>query len=330
MLFSCSLMMGTLISISSMSWFSAWVGLEINMLSIMPLMKNFNNKLSSESTIKYFITQAIASMILLFSVLMFSNSMDFMFKMQSMMKLFLNTSLFLKMGAAPMHFWLPEVISGTSWLMTLTILTWQKIAPMILLIYSSMVNYLMLSVIILSSLIGGLSGLNQTCMKKIMAYSSINHISWMLAASMYSTSTWMIYFCVYSTISVTLILHLYMNNIYFMQQMSKLSSKNKTNKLIFSLNFLSLGGLPPFLGFFPKWLTIFNLSTNSMYYLSTILITLTLLSLFMYIRIMFTSMTMLESESIKMSTNNLPLLFLYIMINTSISFMSMMLSTPIF
>nr|AOY39734.1 NADH dehydrogenase subunit 2 [Scolytinae sp. BMNH 1043123] len=327
-MFFCSLIMGTLLSISSMSWFTAWIGLEINMLSLMPLMKNFKNKMSSESTIKYFITQAMASMILLFMMLMYSNTYMFEYKMNNFFPLLLSSALFIKMGAAPFHFWLPEVISGSSWLITLIILTWQKIAPMILLIFSSTINYMIIIIIILSSLIGGLSGLNQTCLKKIMAYSSINHISWMLAASLLSTNTFMIYFVIYSVTNCILIYHFYYNNLNFMSQLSKFFANNKMNKLIFMINFLSLGGLPPFLGFLPKWLVIYNLSTNWMLYLTTILIISTLISLFVYLRIMFTSMVMLNFESINLTKNNLPLLMFSIGINSSVSLLFLMISSP--
>nr|AOY39565.1 NADH dehydrogenase subunit 2 [Scolytinae sp. BMNH 1043133] len=329
-MFMMTMMSGTIVSISALSWLSAWIGLEINMLSLMPLMKNFNNKMSAESTIKYFIIQTMASMILLFSMLSFSNSTMFNLEMINFYSFFMNLALFTKMGAAPFHFWLPEVVSGVSWQMIFIILTWQKITPMILLMYSYSMNMLMMMVIILSSLIGGLTGLNQTDLKKIMAYSSINHISWMLAALMISSSTWIMYFLVYTMINFMLISHLYMNKLNYLFQLSKIFAKNKINKLIFMINFLSLGGLPPFLGFLPKWLTIFNLSINSMFYMSTILIIFTLMSLYMYIRIMFTSTTLLNSESIKLSTYNKTYFILTLSMNISISFLMILLSLPLF
>nr|AOY39552.1 NADH dehydrogenase subunit 2 [Scolytinae sp. BMNH 1040331] len=328
-MFTSTMMSGTILSISSMSWFTAWIGLEINMLSIIPLMKNFNNKLSAESAIKYFMIQTMASMILLFSVLLYSNSLMFNFKMMDLITLLLSLTLLMKMGAAPMHFWLPEVISGSTWYITFIILTWQKINPMILMSYLPTMKFLMISIILLSSLIGGLMGLNQTCLKKILAYSSINHIGWMLAALIQSTLTWMIYFLIYSLINLILMSNFYINNTNTMFQLSKLLSKNKINKFIFSMNFLSLGGLPPFLGFFPKWLTIFNLSINNMHYLSFMLIIFTLLSLFMYIRIIFTNITLLNNESMKLIIMNKSYNLLSLCTNLSMSFMLIILSMPL-
>ena len=67
----------------------------------------------------------------------------------------------------------------------LTLITIQKVAPMILASYTiTEPNSLLITLIasISSRVIGSLGGLNQTLLRKILAYSSINHIAWMLAA----------------------------------------------------------------------------------------------------------------------------------------------------
>nr|YP_009441929.1 NADH dehydrogenase subunit 2 [Pityophthorus pubescens]AOY40150.1 NADH dehydrogenase subunit 2 [Pityophthorus pubescens] len=299
-MFSTTLMTGTILSISSLSWFTAWMGLELNLLSMMPLMKNFKNKFSSEATIKYFIVQAMASMILLLSMLMISSSNMEM----KMMNLMMSSPILLKMGAAPLHFWLPEVVSGLEWFMTLMMLTWQKIAPMILLSYTLDLK-MMLMVIILSSIIGSVLGLNQTCLRKIMAFSSINHMGWMIAALLISNLAWLSYFTIYSIINIVMITLLNKNKIFFIPQLMKLFTMNKMNKLMFLTNLMSLGGLPPFLGFLPKWMIIYFLTTNKLLYLSTILIITTLIALFMYLQIMFSAMTLSINESIKLNSLNL-------------------------
>nr|YP_009442007.1 NADH dehydrogenase subunit 2 [Gnathotrichus materiarius]AOY40228.1 NADH dehydrogenase subunit 2 [Gnathotrichus materiarius] len=300
LVFSSTLISGTVLAISSMSWFSAWMGLEINLLSLMPLMKNFKNKFASEATIKYFITQAMASMIMLLSILMFSNTKNLSMEMAP--SLLLSASLLMKMGAAPLHFWLPEVVSGVSWGTCLLILTWQKIAPMILLFYSNTVNSLMYATIIVSSMVGGLLGLNQICLRKIMAFSSINHISWMLAASITSMTLWMTYFVVYSLINTGIILTMHKNKMFYLPQLMKLSPSKKYTKMVLLMSLLSLGGLPPFLGFLPKWLTISALSSVNLMYLATVLIITTLLSLFIYLRITFTTLTLSSDESLHLKT----------------------------
>nr|AOY39630.1 NADH dehydrogenase subunit 2 [Scolytinae sp. BMNH 1039996] len=303
-MFFFTMISGTLMAISSISWFIAWIGLEINLLSMIPLMKLFKNKFSTEATIKYFMTQALASSLVLMAALLFLNFKTMSSPIPLIMSILMSSALLTKMGAAPFHFWLPEVISGCKWTITLLMLTWQKIAPMILLMFSNPLDYFLILIILTSSIIGGISGLNQVCLRKILAYSSINHISWMLAASMISTTTWLLYFIIYSLINLSLILNLLNNNIYFIPQINKMMMTNKINKMIFSINFLSLGGLPPLLGFAPKWLTIYFLSLTNMFFLTTILILSTLISLFMYLRIIFSSTLLISSES--SIINNLP------------------------
>nr|YP_009128659.1 NADH dehydrogenase subunit 2 [Eucryptorrhynchus scrobiculatus]AJR19202.1 NADH dehydrogenase subunit 2 [Eucryptorrhynchus scrobiculatus]AJZ71907.1 NADH dehydrogenase subunit 2 [Eucryptorrhynchus scrobiculatus]UNO31858.1 NADH dehydrogenase subunit 2 [Eucryptorrhynchus scrobiculatus] len=301
----------TLISISSTSWFNAWIGLEMNLLSIMPLMKSSNNKYSAEAMIKYFIIQTMASSILLFSILIYSNLKIFNTNSTHLFSILINSSLLMKMGAAPFHFWLPEVLSGLNWQMNFTILTWQKIAPMILLSYTILLPSFLSIIIILSSLISGIYGLNQNCLRKILAFSSINHMSWMISIIMNSLNTWMYYFLIYSIINMNIMFIFNKYQIYYIKQLNKLFTYNKTMKFIFMLNFLSLGGLPPFLGFFPKWMTIYFLINKSFFTLSFILIVFTMISLYFYLRITFPTFTLNSNESLIKTFNKINFLHFF-------------------
>lgn len=205
----------------------------------------------------------------------------------------------MKIGAAPFHFWFPEIMEGLNWLICLIILTWQKIAPIILLIRNLKLNIFITSTIIISSLIRGIQGINQIRIRKILAYSSINHIGWILARIIYSNSTWIIYFITYSLISINLILVIYNLNIFFLKQLFNSLNYKKILKFLFRLNFLSLGGLPPFLGFLPKWLTINLLVQNNLFLISAILIVLTLLTLFYYLRISSNSLVIYSRENLR-------------------------------
>nr|YP_010411495.1 NADH dehydrogenase subunit 2 [Pissodes yunnanensis]URP30496.1 NADH dehydrogenase subunit 2 [Pissodes yunnanensis] len=298
MLFLNTMIIGTLISISSTSWLTSWIGLEINLLSMMPLMKNIKNKFSSEATIKYFIVQTMASSMLLFSIIIFANIKNFSYHLSTIPSIFTDLALLMKMGAAPLHFWLPEVISGMNWSMGYILLTWQKIAPMILLTYSSMIPLFLSIFIVSSSLISGLQNMNQTCLRKILAYSSINHVSWMISAMMNSFMIWFYYFIIYCLINSNIVLLLNKYNIYFINQLSKFLTWNKNMKFMFMMNFLSLGGLPPFIGFLPKWLVINFMIKNNFYSLAILLIIFTLMSLYTYLRITFSSLILNSEESL--------------------------------
>nr|YP_010282291.1 NADH dehydrogenase subunit 2 [Layahima valida]UHA57005.1 NADH dehydrogenase subunit 2 [Layahima valida]UHM24954.1 NADH dehydrogenase subunit 2 [Layahima valida] len=295
-LFTLILMLGSIISISSNSWLGAWMGLEINLLSFIPLLTNLKNLTSTESSLKYFIVQALASTTLLFVILLLSFNQKYSFEYFPHLNIILNSTLLMKMGAAPFHSWFPEVMEGLSWMMGFILMTWQKIAPMILISYCLFHKFVYF-VIIFSIFVGSIGGLNQTNLRSLMAYSSINHLGWMLSSLLISLNFWMIYFLFYSILSLSIIFMLYQLNIFFFSQI--FSALNNSPILKFSLfcNFLSLGGLPPFTGFLPKWLIIQNLSMTNMA-LVTMMTILTLITLFFYIRLTYSAL-MINSSQIK-------------------------------
>nr|AWN56422.1 NADH dehydrogenase subunit 2 [Tetracha sp. DPP-2018] len=296
-MFLTTLFAGTMISVSSYTWLGTWMGLEMNLLSFIPLLKEKNNSYSSESSMKYFLVQALASSIFFFSIilLMVSNNLISESVQSSPLNLMiLNSSLLLKMGAAPFHFWFPEIIEGLSWINSLILMTWQKIAPMMLLSYSMKTTSMILFIIASCSIVGSIGGLNQTSLRKIMAFSSINHIGWMIASFLKNEVIWLIYFTIYSLISSTIILMMNAFKV-FLKQMFILMNKNVLIKFSMLINLLSLGGLPPFLGFFPKWMVIQHLSTNYSLIL-LIMIMMTLITLFFYLRIAYTSMIINHNE----------------------------------
>nr|QED57239.1 NADH dehydrogenase subunit 2 [Anthonomus eugenii]QED57317.1 NADH dehydrogenase subunit 2 [Anthonomus eugenii] len=294
-MFYSTLIMGSIMAISGTSWLTIWIGLEMNLLSIMPIMKD-KLKSTSEAMIKYFMVQAMASTILLFSILMFQLAST---KMLSASTYFiLNSALFMKMGAAPLHFWYPEVLSGLSWKNNFIMLTWQKIAPMLIIINTSFSILFISLFIVFSALLGSLQGFNQICLRKILAYSSINHIGWMLASFLCTHTIWLFYYLIYTLINMNIIIILQKMNIFYMNQINKLFSFNLKMKMMYMLNFLSLSGLPPFLGFIPKWLVVNFLIMNNFLSLSLILIIFTLLALFMYFRITFSTFSFFYSKNI--------------------------------
>nr|AND96642.1 NADH deshydrogenase subunit 2 [Eurysternus inflexus] len=295
-LFLSSLILGTLISISSYSWMGMWLGLEINLLSIIPLMSSTENQLASEAALKYFITQALASTMILFSIIMLSFNIMYNIDMNFYFNIIMNTALFTKMGAAPFHFWFPEIIEGLNWNNTFIMLTWQKIAPMILIMYSNMTIFYTSTVIIMSSLISGIMGMNQTSLRKILTYSSINHIAWMLSASLLSEMIWFYYFLIYSLINLNIIIIFKKFNLFYIKQLFIVLNNKLLIKFFFLMNFLSLGGLPPFMGFFPKWLTIQMLTQFNYYSLTFMMIISTLITLYFYMRITMSILILSTNE----------------------------------
>nr|YP_010882015.1 NADH dehydrogenase subunit 2 [Isocapnia anguis]WID86702.1 NADH dehydrogenase subunit 2 [Isocapnia anguis] len=298
-LFFMTLISGTLISTSANSWFGAWMGLEINLLSFIPLMTNHKNLFSTEASLKYFLTQALASATLLLAVvisaLIYSNLTPSIFE-SHLIPMLISSALLLKMGAAPFHFWFPGVMEGLNWMNGLTLMTWQKIAPLMLLSYNLKIDTFMTMSIILSVLIGSLGGLNQTSLRKIMAYSSINHLGWLIAALALSESIWGVYFSVYTFLSTAVIYMLNTFKLFHVNQIFSLNYVAPVKKFTLFTTFLSLGGLPPFLGFLPKWIVIQAMVQSGMISLITIMVTLTLVTLFYYLRTSFGAFMLTYAE----------------------------------
>nr|ANJ70589.1 NADH dehydrogenase subunit 2 [Noterus clavicornis BMNH1425090]UPX88473.1 NADH dehydrogenase subunit 2 [Noterus clavicornis] len=291
-MFFFMMMFGTMISISSNNWMSMWMGLEMNLISFISIIKQNNNPMNSESSMKYFLIQAFSSSLFLMSIMLSLNNLNMIHKMNimnEMINLICLSSLIMKLGMAPLHFWFPEIIEGLSWISTLILMTWQKIAPFMLISYFIKINMILLMLIILSSMLGSIGGLNQTSMRKILVFSSINHMSWMMSSFLINNLMWMIYFLIYSLINMSIIMIMHFNKIFFIKQLFFMFNQKLLMKMYFFINLLSLGGLPPFLGFLSKWLIVQNMS-NKYIMLNLIMILLNLITLFFYIRIMINSM----------------------------------------
>lgn len=250
-------------------------------------MSNQNNIYQAESRIKYFIVQTIASSILLFSLIIKDQPINNeLLRIQS---LIFTSSLIIKIGIAPFHFWLPEVIEGLTWENCLILATWQKIAPSCLLIYEINLNLLTILIILSSSIIRRLISLKQTRIRKIIAYSSINHIAWILSSISISSHLWIIYFLIYSLTNVLLIITFKILNINKITQIFNPNFNKRLRKFLFSINLLSIGGLPPFIGFIPKWFTTISISSTILFILILTIIIFTLIILYVYIRLGFPS-----------------------------------------
>nr|AOY39526.1 NADH dehydrogenase subunit 2 [Euplatypus sp. BMNH 1040069] len=288
---------------SSNSWISMWMGLEINLMATIPLLYSKKNIYASESTTKYFIVQAFASSIFLFSVI----SLPMFPSWNLYMKFILVMAVLMKLGMPPFHFWLPDLVSGLSWTENMIILILQKIAPMIILINSLEYSHFMSLIIVMGAMISSIQGINQTDLRKIMAYSSINHMSWMTLSMMKSVNLWTIYFCIYALISFTVMKLLDLQKTYWL---SNLSKNSKYNMIILSLNIMSMGGLPPMLGFLPKWMAI-QFMFKEMMITTMILILLSIIVLYFYMRLTITSFTLINKMNMKFQPNMVNMNYLF-------------------
>nr|WMY24001.1 NADH dehydrogenase subunit 2 [Psammotermes sp.] len=293
-----TLVSGMLVSVSSNSWFSAWMGLEVNLMSFIPLMSNIKNMYNTEAALKYFIVQVLASATLLFLVVMKATT-EGLFTMSapaSYTPMIICTPLLLKSGAAPFHWWFPGVMEGLSWENCTLLMTIQSAAPMMLMSYLIDASIFTSTIILTSVIVGSIGGMNQTSMRKIMTYSSINHTGWMLAALITGESMWIMYFAVYSTLVLTVTSIMSLSKTSFINQVLMTNSETTPMKFMMFTSLLSLGGLPPFLGFLPKWIVIQAMITNNMSPLMALMVITSLITLYYYLKICYSSFMILTTE----------------------------------
>nr|YP_010946453.1 NADH dehydrogenase subunit 2 [Caeparia donskoffi]WGO57171.1 NADH dehydrogenase subunit 2 [Caeparia donskoffi] len=299
-----TLISGMFITISSNSWIGAWMGLEINLLSFIPLMSDNSNIFTTEAALKYFLIQALASSALLF-IIIFKSIIESMFSLINsfMTSIIIVTPLLMKSGVAPLHWWFPNVMEGLNWSNCFILMTMQKIAPLMLISYSMCFNQLMMFVIISSIFVGTIGGYNQISLRKILTYSSINHMGWMLTAMLIGENMWILYFLIYSLLNLTVISFIAPQQISFVNQTLLINTESKYIKLLMYSSLLSLGGLPPFLGFLPKWMIIQYMVINWSLMTISIMVIMSLVTLYYYLRISYSSFIILSSESNWILTN---------------------------
>nr|YP_015435.1 NADH dehydrogenase subunit 2 [Scutigera coleoptrata]CAD45011.2 NADH dehydrogenase subunit 2 [Scutigera coleoptrata] len=294
MIFWFSILSGTLIAVSSKSWISVWMGLEINLLAFVSLISNSMNQQTSEATLKYFLVQSLASSMFLFwTIFNFMQSNWFILMTENLNSTTISIILALKMGAAPFHFWFPPTAEGLSWFNCMILLTWQKVAPLFILMSFNSFSLVILASF--SSIIGAVGSLNQSSLRKLMAYSSINHMGWILATMYINDKLMLTYFIMYCSLSILVML---MFNYFKLMHINQIQNTNNILiNLILMLNLMSLGGLPPFVGFMPKWLSLNYLLMYNQFMLSLILVLSTLVTLYVYIRLTYSSFNILSTSS---------------------------------
>nr|AUO30160.1 NADH dehydrogenase subunit 2 [Brachypteryx montana] len=292
LIFTTSLLLGTTITMSSNHWIMAWTGLEINTLAILPLISKSHHPRAIEAATKYFLTQATASTLILFSSMTNAwqtGQWDITQLTCPTSCLILTTAIAMKLGLAPFHFWFPEVIQGTSLITGLLLSTAMKLPPMTLLFMTSqsLNPTLLTTMAVLSVALGGWMGLNQTQIRKILAFSSISHLGWMTIIISYSPKLALLNFYLY--VLMTTAVFLTLNSINTLKLSTLMTAWTKTPALsaALMLTLLSLAGLPPLTGFLPKWLIIQELTKQEMAPAATIMALLSLLSLFFYLRLTY-------------------------------------------
>nr|BAJ08074.1 NADH dehydrogenase subunit 2 [Calumma parsonii] len=297
LMITLNLILGTIITASSHHWLTAWAGLELNMLSMLVIIMKPKHPRATEAAIKYFLTQSIASTMMLFSSTVNAiqtgqwNISQMTDKYACTMLLL---SLTMKIGAAPIYFWLPEVMQGTSTMTAMIIASWQKIAPITLLFmtYNHLPWKTTMLIGVMSIIIGGWGSINQTQLRKLMAYSSITNLGWTMTVLTMSPHTATLNITIYIMMTIPTFILINNTSLKTLRDSTNLWTSSPLSSTALTLLLLSMSGLPPLTGFAPKLLILNELVTQNLTPIATTMAVASLISLFFYVRTTYiTTMT---------------------------------------
>nr|AKS03963.1 NADH dehydrogenase subunit 2 [Spadella cephaloptera] len=254
------LIFGLVCAVSSNNWLLIWLGLEINMMSFLPLIGNNNS--SKKKVSLYFVVQSIGSLLILATGIMQIN----------ITARIMILALSLKMGIIPVHFWIPPLISTMKSYQMSLLLTIQKISPLVLL-KVVMNSAFLTTLLVLNAILGGMMVMISMMMPLLLLFSGTIHLSWLLSAL--NTSMFWNYMIIYMFLLTAII---------------KFWDMNQKNSM--QLTLLNFGGIPPFLGF--------SLKLNTLSMLNSIhippLLMGSCMSLYAYVRLLLSGMTVSKKK----------------------------------
>nr|QZZ18349.1 NADH dehydrogenase subunit 2 [Sobrala sp. SL-2021a] len=280
-LFMLMILSGLNLSVSSNDWLMIWCGLEISLISFIPFMIS-SKMISSGSSMKYFVIQSVSSALLIMGLMFIL--MDF----SSSMMHIINISLFIKMGVAPFHNWVLTVVEGLEFMYMFILITILKIVPIMMLSYMN--NSILALIVGLTLIMGSVMGLNQNSIRKLLTYSSIFNMGFILSI-ININFLWSMCLLIYSMLVFMMIILSMKNNFNYINQL--LTNMNSMLlKTTIWLTLLSMGGLPPMTGFFVKLMVTEYLILNSEIMLLLMIIMFSLIVMFFYYRMTFLSIMM--------------------------------------
>nr|YP_011010709.1 NADH dehydrogenase subunit 2 [Lepidodesma aligera]WPW47599.1 NADH dehydrogenase subunit 2 [Lepidodesma aligera] len=279
LLFTSLMITSTFMVASSSNWLTTWIGLEINMLGYIPLMFMTQNTMESEAAVKYLIPQSLGSTIFIASAIISSHFNN--------LQILMAIAMCLKLGVAPFHFWFQPVMASLQLTPAFILLTWQKIAPILAISsFNKTLIAMIMPIAMISALWGGIGGLNQTDIRSLLTYSSISHTGWMLASTTSNHIILIAYLTTYILINASIFASLNKESTKSCKQF--FSSKEPTKFFILAITILSLGGLPPLVGFIMKLLVLMFTEAKTVIILG--LITGAMISLFYYLSLTFSTL----------------------------------------
>ena len=255
--------------VSTSNFLGLYLCLELQSLSIFILIgRKRNNLRSVEASLKYFVLSSISSgLFLLGSTLIFAKtgSCDFIplstggFVLE---KSLVSIALLFKLAASPFHFWIPDVYQGSDNRSLLVIGILPKLSVIGVFVFIFPSNKLLLFATLLSLIVGCIGAINQSELKRLLGYSSILGIGFVLLGFSLSTfkgyESSFIYLVLYLITFCAIVSMLWFPNKQnvLIVELCNVLTNNKVIGLIFIICILSMAGIPPLGGFFAKWLVL--------------------------------------------------------------------------
>lgn len=288
LLFTRTLIISILIIVSSDRIFISWVALELNSLSFIPMIFLANSrrrtKFLGEAALKYFLVQTFGSVVLITVCLL--SSLNFLSLTLSTEMIII--ALLIKLGVAPFHSWRVRVGAGISWSAFFVLITIQKLNPFLIIVSLPHEGTILLVAVGLTLAVGAFGGLVQTDFKSLLIYSSINHLGWIAVASTIRLELLMLYIFIYA---LALYVPVVVADINIIDEVVEAANHEEPilHQCLIGARILSLAGLPPFLGFLPKWLVLQDLVIRGNTLIPFIIILCRVLILYFYLRVGFST-----------------------------------------
>ena len=312
--------LGMMVMISAHSFLLVYLGLELLSLSLYAMIAfNRNSSSASEAAMKYFVLGAMASGLLLYGISIFygiTGTLDIQQVSASVGSqlgehpvalgfalTFIVVGLCFKLGAVPFHMWLPDIYQGSPTSVTLFIGTAPKIAGFAMAI-RLLVDGLgdlqvdwsqMLTVLAVASMaLGNVIAIAQTNFKRMLAYSTISHVGFILlgilstsaagyAAAMFYTLTYAI--TAAAAFGVLLVLNRKGREAEDISHLSGLNNSNPWYAALLATAMFSMAGVPPTVGFYAKLTVLQAVIQVDMVWLAIVAVLFSVIGLFYYLRI---------------------------------------------
>lgn len=321
-------LVGQMMMISSHNLLALYMGLELQALSLYAMVALRRDHVRSiEAAMKYFILGAIASGFLLFGISMIYGGTQGTLDINQIAEVikgghhnpaivtfglvFLVAGLAFKLGVVPFHMWVPDVYQGSPTAVTLMISTAPKIAAFVMVVrllvqglpdFARDWNGMFAAMAVVSLALGNLSAIRQKNLKRMLAYSGISHMGFVLLGFLAgragfdqfnafvgvgSAFYYVIIYAITTLAGFGIILALSKTGFEadMLDDLKGLNQRNPWLAFLILIVMFSLAGIPPLVGFVAKLLIIKGLIQAGFVYLAVIAVMFSLIGAFYYLRV---------------------------------------------